>query len=625
MKKISKYAHTFTDAQLPNQSPLGGEDSKEKDFVGEHQKFDVFLAEFLDPARSAHFGQLTMDEQRQILKEKLLYGRESGASQPAKSNGRGLRGQDKRLESGTIIADRYEVESYMAKGGFGEVYKGRHKQLGIKIAIKLIRNENISHKTIRERFLREAKIIANINHPNVVRIYDVGEFSGRVYLVMDFIEGDNLDTYLKKKGKLPSAEYMRLMKHMSDALAEIHRQGVVHRDIKPGNIMVSKSSDAILMDFGLAKERFPHIRTHGDLTVEGLVVGTPLYMAPEQFKPAMEVTKASDVYSLGVTFYQMVTGENPFSGDTFHEVYEKHKNLTPLPVHVLAKTAPRKISSIVEKMLRKVPSDRYSDGVEVAGALRRVDLKNRRYFVWFAALAMPMVLCGIIAFMDWQKLFSPAPAEHPSQVDVWYSAPRIYSVIPIGYRDNGNTYFSDLITNFLAQADYEIVERERIEAIIEELELSQTEWSSKNTAVRIGKLVGAHIIITGNISAYKGIEQVNIRAFNVETSEILGAVKVDIEDPEGAVETLLNTIDERLVYRSFISELAGQDVGLKHGQLYGARRGMKLRVLEHKGNRTLGLLEIFEVKPERTLAKILLDQHELQVGMRVEEIKEEDK
>ena len=624
MDKISKYSDKTFDPQSPDQSHPGREDSNEKDFVEEDNRLDLFLAEFLDPTRSPQFGQLTMEFQRQALKMKLLNGDESRIDPPVNRDSDRLSDQGKTIGPGTIIADRYQVESYMAKGGFGEVYKGYHKQLEINIAIKLIRKENISHKTIRERFFREAKIIANIHHPHVVRIYDVGEFDGRIYLVMDFIDGVNLDKFVRQKRDLSSAEYLKLMTQISDALAAIHKQDVVHRDIKPANIMINNSGEAILMDFGLAKDPSPEKQGDLELTKENSCMGTPLYMSPEQFKASKQVTKASDVYSLGVTFYHMVTGLNPFKGDSVHEVYENHKNLIPKSAHVVTKRLPPNISKIIDRMLCKNPSDRYTDGVALKEAIDQANLKKSPNFVGITVVIIAVALAGIAAFMYWQKA-SPLTSDVKAvdQIEDWHSPPRIYSVIPIGYKSDSHTYFSDIITNFLSQSDYEIVERGRIESIIEELKLSQTEWSSKDTALRIGKLIGAHIIITGNISAYRGKEQVNIRAFNVETSEILGALKIEVETPEGAIETLLRKINERLVYRSNISALDDDEVELKHGKLHGAEVDMKLRILSVDEG-TAGVLQVVEVDRNKASAKIHLKKIDLKVGMRVEEVKQYD-
>ena len=606
----------------------GRKSIKENEFIEEFGKLDLFLAECLNQEKSSQSEHPPMDtltqassqQGRNILIKKLLDFHRSPINEEASNQESSTSGSVQKLEPGTILGERYEVKSYVAKGGFGEVYKGHHKQLDIDVAIKVLRKKKVGDSKIRKRFFREAKIMATINHPNVVRIYDVGEFNGSIYLIMDFIEGNDLDNLIRHRDLQPSSKDLNLMIQIADALAAIHNQGIIHRDIKPGNIMVDLYGKPILMDFGLAKEGHPSVQNQGNLTVEGMCLGTPLYMAPEQFTTPEGATKSSDIYSLGVTFYQLITGTNPFSGKTHQEVYLNHKTISPSPVDSFSKEISPQISRIITKMLDKDPLQRYADGAALRDALRQVERKKVPNFIILGGIVAMIGIAVPLAVQQgaFKQLIGWVTERQPDRGDV--SSPRTYSVIPFGASEQSNTYFSDIITNFLSEADYDIVERERIEEIIKELNLSKSKWSDKDTAVRIGKEIGAHIIITGNISSYKGQDQINVRAFNVETSEILGAVKIDPKAPESTIETLIRKVNTRLVYRSNISALAQDQVELKQGKFHGAAIGMKLRVLD-KNKQPIGVLEITEVERDRATAKVLTAESGLKIGMNVEEVK----
>ena len=646
MKKISTHTYyTLFDPQKPKNLKASNEDedADEDEFITDFGKLDLFLAECLNASGSqgeekAYFeGGIQIDPIRnpQALVKKLKRQSEMDRLQEGGTN----ENTDpySGLRDGTIIADRFELKGYIAEGAFGKVYKGHHKQLGINIAIKVLKKTTAFNAEVKERFLREAKIMANVNHPNVVRIYDVGEFHGHVYLVMDYIDGVNLQRFVQTEKKLTSGEYLKVMIQISDALAKIHGQGIIHRDIKPDNIMVTPAGKPILMDFGLAKERSPSEERDVELTKEGICMGTPLYMAPEQFKAPNQATKASDIYSLGVAFYQMVTGVNPFSGETFLDVYENHKRVKPVPAHNLSKAISSEIGLIIAKMMDKNPLERPNDGSAAREAFKKVGKETISPLTKVWLLVFAVLVLGLMALLalygvikkpqsEKEKAVPPIatgirPTDGMGSVDEWSSQPRIYTVIPFGTVKLGNTYFSDKITDFLSKENYTVVERERIDDIIKELNLGQSEYSSPRTAVKVGKLVGAHIIITGNISSYKGKEEVNFRAFNVETAEILGASKVDPVTPETAIASLLHKVANRLVYRSIISALRDDRVELKHGRLHGAYSGMRLRLLSADEN-AVGVLEVTQADRDKASAKIQVKEVDLKVGMRVEEVKQ---
>ena len=319
-----------------------------------------------------------------------------------------------RIKPGTMIADRYRIENFIAEGACGQVYKGYHKQLDIEIAIKILKNDFGSHPRVRDRFIREARIMATLRHPNIVRVYDVGEFDNRIYLVMEYIDGVDLERHMNMDVKISLSESIELMTPLSEALSAIHHRGIIHRDIKPSNIMMTKDGNPILMDFGIAKEEINDPNKQGKLTTQGAFLGTPYYMAPEQFSGPEMVTKASDVYALGVTFYQMITHKLPFSGTSLIQIYESHRSVKPAPPHTISKKLSPKVSDILMKMIELDPSKRLEDGNAVKTELRKTqDLQiqgkaghsiKRKSLSW-GLLGVLSFTCIVLAYMVIQQKF----------------------------------------------------------------------------------------------------------------------------------------------------------------------------------------------------------------------------
>src|SRR5256712_3344618 len=255
---------------------------------------------------------------------------------------------------GTVLDGQYQIDAVLGKGGMGAVYRARHILLGDRVAIKVLPPEMRSNSEWLRRFQREGQAARRFRHPNAVTVYDLRTSAdGTIYLVMEYVEGNTLDSELKKRGKFSPAEALTVMSPVMSVLNAAHAMGVVHRDLKPENIMIGKASTGgepvvKLLDLGIAKLReVAGAEKTGstNLTVAGQMLGTPYYMSPEQWGElpddgSSEIDGRADIYSLGVVFYELITGKRPFTGTTLSELRRQHIMVTPTPFHEIDASVP---------------------------------------------------------------------------------------------------------------------------------------------------------------------------------------------------------------------------------------------------------------------------------------------
>jgi serine/threonine protein kinase/CheY-like chemotaxis protein len=258
----------------------------------------------------------------------------------------------------------YRFIRKIGKGGSGEVYEALHETLGRVVAVKVIRPGLTEEAESRARFIREARMAASLVHPGVVQVFDAREEGGRLYLVMEFIDGEALRARLAREGALPEAEAVSISASLLEALAIAHERGIIHRDVKPDNLLMSKTGRIKVTDFGLAMS----LNAPENLTEHGTVLGTPLYMSPEQCQ-AKATDERSDLYSVGATLYHMLSGRPPFVGETVNAIMRKHVDELPVPLTIAAPSVSRGVGSVVERLLAKRPEDRFANAREVLNAL----------------------------------------------------------------------------------------------------------------------------------------------------------------------------------------------------------------------------------------------------------------
>jgi eukaryotic-like serine/threonine-protein kinase len=255
-----------------------------------------------------------------------------------------------------VFSNRYEIQRGIARGGMAQVYLARDQLLDRPVAVKALFPEFARDPSFVERFRREAQAAANLNHPNIVAIYDWGQERGTYFIVMEYVEGRSLRDVIRADGPVPAAQAAEIGAEIAGALAFAHRNGVVHRDIKPGNVLINDAGRVKVADFGIA--RATQGNTGEALTQTGAVMGTATYFSPEQAQ-GLPVDGRSDVYSLGVVLYEMVTGEPPFAGDTPVAVAYKHVREAPAPPRERAPGLPPDLETIILTALSKDLDGRY--------------------------------------------------------------------------------------------------------------------------------------------------------------------------------------------------------------------------------------------------------------------------
>jgi len=314
----------------------------------------------------------------------------------------------------------YQMLGLIGSGGMGEVYKALDTRLNRSVAIKVLPRHLSEQTDLRRRFEQEARAIAALSHPHICSLYDIGSHDGIDFLVMEYLEGETLSHRLKQ-GPLPLRETLRFATEIASALEQAHRQGVIHRDLKPGNIMLTESG-AKLLDFGLAKARVlresPTLSTtvsEGEsLTEAGMILGTPGYMSPEQVR-GEELDARSDIFSFGSVLYEMVTGQKAFSGTSRMSTISAILREEPKPVSAISRATPTELQKLISRCLQKEPARRFPHATELKAALEKLkadsDSKRPRFGRAKFALLAAVLLLVMAAVPYWLMRSRPSEPE----------------------------------------------------------------------------------------------------------------------------------------------------------------------------------------------------------------------
>jgi serine/threonine protein kinase len=267
-------------------------------------------------------------------------------------------------EPSRVLGGRYELQSRLGRGGMATVFRGSDRVLGRSVAVKVLASTFAKDGTFVERFRREAQAAAGLNHPNVVAVFDTGSDDGVHYIVMEYVEGRTLADVIREEGALPPTRAAEIAATVCRALSSAHEKGMVHRDVKPGNVLLTSDGGVKVADFGIAR-----VVSGEPLTVTGSVMGTASYLSPEQ-ATGSKVDRRSDIYSLGCVLYEMLTGRIPFEGDTPVSIAYKHVEEEPTAPSSVNPAVPSALEAVVKRAMAKSPADRYQSSDEMARDLR---------------------------------------------------------------------------------------------------------------------------------------------------------------------------------------------------------------------------------------------------------------
>src|SRR5213592_1311943 len=266
----------------------------------------------------------------------------------------------------TLFDGRYRIMRKLGTGGMANVYLAEDQELGRRVAIKILDDRHASDEQFIERFRREAKNAAGLSHPNIVSIYDRGEAEGTYYIAMEYLDGRSLKELIVSRGPAPVHVAIDYARQILAAVRFAHRHGIVHRDIKPHNVLVDAEGRLKVTDFGIARAG------GSQMTEAGSIIGTAQYLSPEQAKGA-PVDQTSDIYSVGIVLYELLTGTVPFTGETPVEIAMKHLSQTPEPPSAKRPEVPHDLDLVVLRALAKDPADRYQSSEEMDADLARVE------------------------------------------------------------------------------------------------------------------------------------------------------------------------------------------------------------------------------------------------------------
>jgi len=452
-----------------------------------------------------------------------------------------------KLTKGTTLASRYEIFEELGKGGMGKVYRVEDKKLGEEVALKLIKPEIASDQAMIERFRNELKLARKITHKNVCRMYDFHEEEGIPFITMEYVTGEDLKSFMRGKGKIIE-EAISIAKQVCEGLAEAHELGVVHRDLKPQNIMIDKKGRARIMDFGIARS----IEAPG-VTSSGMMIGTPDYISPEQAE-GEEADQRSDIYSLGSILYEMVTGSVPFKGDTALSVALKHKTKIPPDPRKLNPEVPKELSRLILVCMEKDRERRYQTAEDLLVDLRNIEegfplgtkIRPRRGSLATVKIRKKLfipamgVALAIISVLIWQLL---------SQKDAVPLAPSGRPSLAILYFKNNtgdkNLDFwrdalSDLVIDDLSQSKYiYVLAKDRLFNIMQKLNLLEAKnYSSKEIKQVAARGVVNHVL-QGNYAKAGDLFRVNITLQDAGSGELVAS-----EWAEGTEEKIFSMVDE---------------------------------------------------------------------------------
>lgn len=490
------------------------------------------------------------------------------------------------------LADRYAIEREVGLGGMATVYLARDLRHRRQVALKILKPELAAFGP--ERFLQEIEIAANIAHPHVLPVYDSGEADGFVYYVMPYMEGGSLQDRLLREGEFPIPEATRVLRDVADALAAAHAQGVIHRDIKPHNVMFS-GGHALVADFGIAKA-FTDATDKESLTMAGVSLGTPRYMSPEQAAGDPHVDHRSDIYGLGVVAYELLAGEAPFSGKTSLALVAAHVADTPVPLRKHRPSVSKDLEQVIMLCLEKKPADRWQSAEELRDALDALVTPTEGARISSLMLQAPSRftprLVGGIAAGAVGLFAVVALVMGLFQRAAEGSAPDRLVIAALPFENMSGDPVNDAFTSGIH--DNVIGKLAKVTGFRVIPRTSVREYASTSKGIaEIGAELGADAVLTASVQRSGNQVQINVRLMDAETEEILWdeplireltaedffAVQAEIvESIAAALQTTLSPAEQRSLMEMMTDDLdAWEDFQVGRDYFYRSDREQDIR------------------------------------------------
>ncbi len=469
--------------------------------------------------------------------------------------------QKRELTTGSTFAGRYQVIEELGKGGMGRVYKVYDTEIKEKIGLKLLRPELGIDEEMIERFRNELRLARKIGHRNVCKMFDLNKAEGAYYLTMEFVPGEDLKRLIRKVGQMPAGKTISIARQICEGLAEAHGLGIVHRDLKPQNVMVDEGGNAKVMDFGIARS----LAAKG-ITGAGVMIGTPEYMSPEQVE-GQEVDERTDIYSLGVILFEMVTGRVPFEGDTPFTIGIKHKSEPPRDPREFNAQIPADLGRLILRCLAKEKEKRYQNTAELLADLRQIE-KGLPMTERIRPERRPLTSREITVKLKVKKLLVPAAIlllVIVAAVSIWRfgphrrASPPVLSSKPslaVMYFENRTTeqdmdkVLVDLLTTNLSRNEQlEVVSSQRLFDILNEMGKPAGTSIDRSLATQIATRAGARTMLMGSIIKIGEKIRITSQLSDVGEGALIASEQVDgnkVEDVFRMVDELSEKVIARL-------------------------------------------------------------------------------
>jgi serine/threonine protein kinase/Tfp pilus assembly protein PilF len=473
----------------------------------------------------------------------------------------------RELTTGSTFAGRYQVIEELGKGGMGKVYKVIDTKVKEKVALKLIKPEIASDRETVERFSTELRLARRIRHKNVCGMFDLGEAEGAHFITMEYVSGEDLKSFIRRSRQLVAGTAIFIAKQVCDGLAEAQRLGVVHRDLKPGNIMIDREGNAKIMDFGIARS----ISVKG-ITGAGVMIGTPEYMSPEQVE-GKEVDQRSDIYSLGIILYEMLTGQVPFEGDTPFTIGVKQKSEIPKDPKELNALIPQDLSRLVLKCLEKDKERRYQSADELRADLEKIEkgiptterpipkgktvtsksitvtLNRKKLLIPTVAIALV-----VVAAVVWLLFHKKSTALLPEQKQ---------SIAVISFEnqtgDKAYDYLSKvipnlLITNLEQSGYFNVTTWERIHDLLKQVGKGDTEFIGSDLGFELCQKDDVGVIVLGLVSKSGNTFVTDAKVLDVGTKKLLGTANSRGDSPDSIFKNQIDDLSRQIAKSVGLSE-----------------------------------------------------------------------